>query len=432
MDSEKIDRILSRANELLDAGKPAESLSALDALDGRLVDTDDRIEFATLRAWALSELDRVDDALRAVEPLLDEFPESARLHGTRGVVLSNADELDEACEALERAVELDPRDDVALANLALVYERVGELEQAIRLYDKAMRLGADIDWALQRKAAVLGEMGDYPAAKATLKRYLSLAPEDIGQWISLAIMHSDDEEYADAFHCYEVAERIDGDAPLLRLNWGVTAVRAGDLKLANRQLRALQRLTPQAPQPRLLRALIEEEEQNLTAAAASYADALRVALPGDPGDLAYALELAMDFHSRQDHLDECERLLALGYAHNACTVELCEAYREATGERLDVATWFSIDIEADYREGLAQHPRRRVDSSEQPTRFSRNVQVVARDRDDALAFLIEFLERMGETHVRIREFAADETMKDVFTGIYEVDPECMVLVPGRR
>lgn len=432
MDAEYIERIFSRANDLLDAGKAAETLRCLEELDGRLVDAEDRIEFGTLRAWALSELDRVDEALRSLDALMEEYPNSARLHGTRGVVLSNADELEEACAELERAVRLDPKDDVAIANLALVYERVGDFETAIRLYDKAIKLGADIDWALQRKAAVLSEVGDFSNAKATLKRYLSLVPDDIGQWISLAIMHSDDEEYEAAFAAYQVAESIDSQSPLLRLNWGVTAVRAGDVKQAAKQLKSLQRLTPQSPQPRLLRALIEEEEQNLVAAAASYAEALNIALPGDPGDLTYALELAMDFHSRQDNLEDCERLLELAYSRNACTVELCEAYREATGERLDEATWFSVDIEADFREGLPQHPRRKLDPGEQPTRFCRNVQVVARDRDDAVALIIDFASRMAEQRVRIREFVGEEQMKDVFTGIYEVDPECLVLAANER
>ena len=179
-------------------------------------------------------------------------------------------------------------------------------------------------------------------------------PDDAAQWIALAILHSDDEEYPAAFVCYEQAERLDPESAALRLNWGVSAVRAGRLRLARAQLKHLQQLEPRSTRPWLLRAFILEEEDRIPAARLIYERVLGRGQFTDQGELNYALEMAMDFFARHHMRPRCERLLTRAYAENACTVELCEAYREVTGERVEKAYWFSVLVEADYRPGLSE------------------------------------------------------------------------------
>ncbi|MEW6252051.1 MAG: tetratricopeptide repeat protein [Planctomycetota bacterium] len=434
MQPEDIDALLDRANRLLEGGKPAESLRCLDEIQEDELDAEDRIEWASLRAWALSELGRDEEALQTLDPLLEEFPKSARLLGTLGVVLSNTDDLEDARDALEEAVELSPDDEVALANLALVYEKLRDYKGAINLYDKALSLGADIDWILQRKAAALSELGDYGGAKVALKRYLSLAPDDASQWIALAILHSDDEEYDEAFRCYEQAEQLDPNLASLRLNWGVTAVRAHRLPLARTQLRHLQRLEPRSTRPLLLRAFILEEDAQLPAARAIYERILTRTRFADRGEMHYAFEMAMDFFARQKLHARCERLLARAYAANACTVELCEAYREVAGAYLAKGFWYSIMVECNYREGLSEVHEPAEEDEEpraRPTRFVRAFQVVARNHDEAVSLAVDFVGRMGEQNPAIREFVGEEPIDDAYTGIYEVETDSYVFADDR-
>lgn len=430
MDPERIHSVLDEASELLQGGKPAETLRCLEQIEDDLLDADDRIEFAALRAWALSELSQTGAALETLAGPLAEFPSSARLHGIRGVVYSNADELSAARRELELAVTLDERDEVALANLALVYERLHDYARAIRLYDRALALGADMDWALQRLSAAQAEAGDAAAAKKTLRRYLSLAPDDAAQWITLAILHSDDDEFKQAFACYREAERIEPASATLRLNWGVTAVRAGQLKRARQQLRQLTRVAAESSRPRLLRAFIAEEEGELDAARHCYEDALHRLDPGDHDEQAYAYEMAMDFFVRQRETERCEELFAQAYTANACHAELCDAYRELTGEAVAAAYWISLLVEADARDGLCTHVSRavRADSGE---RYRRNVQVIARNRDDGLAMVMELLKHHGERQVRIRGMIGEELLRDCRLGIYEVEHGCTLLGASR-
>lgn len=427
MEPDDIDSVLDRANRLIEDGKPDESLRCLDALEAYMLDSDNRVEWATLRAWALSELGRDEEALETLDALLEEFPKSPRLLAALGVVLSNTEDLEDARDALEEAVSLSPTDEFSLANLALVYEKLRDYRRALELYERALTVGAEIDWILQRRAAVLAECGRYAEAKTTLKRYLSLASDDATQWVALGILHSDDEEYDEAFACYQRAEEIDPDASALRLNWGVTAVFAHQLQIARTQLQHLQRIEPRSTRPWLLGAFILEEEGDLTAARSIYDRIAQRTRFQDHGERTYAYEMAMDFYARHKLRSRCERLFARAYAVNACTVELCEAHREVVGEYVPQAYWFSLMVEADYRPGLSEVYEQR--GQEQPARFSRFIrdyQIVARDRDEAVGATVDFVRRMGESNPRVREFIGEEPIEDTYTGIYEVETESLV------
>jgi tetratricopeptide (TPR) repeat protein len=316
---------------------------------------------------------------------------------------------------------------VSLANLALVYEKLRDYRRALELYDRAVEFGADIDWILLRKAATLTECGRYRDAKVTLKRYLSLAPDDASQWIALGILHSDDEEYESAFDCYERAEALDSESPSLRLNWGVTAVRACKLAVARAQLQHLQRLEPRSTRPWLLGAFILEEEGELTAARAVYDRVVRRTRFQDHGELMYAYEWAMDFYARHKLRSRCERLFTRAYAANACTVELCEAHREISGEYAESAYWFSMMVEADYRPGLSEVCQHHdADRPHRFTRFLRDYQVIAHDRDEAIGAVLEFLRGVGEKNACVREFIGEEKIEQTYVGIYEVETEALV------
>lgn len=426
---EYIDAVLEKANRLLEDGKPADSLRCLDEVEEHIFDADDRIECTALRACALSEMGQHDNALTALQRVIEEFPESARLFEALGLVLSNRNDLEPAREALETAMRLDPDDATLVANLALVYERMRDYSTAGRLYDRALALGADLDWTLLRQAMLHLEGGRSETARQYLRRYLSLVPEDAAQWISLAILLSDEGDYEEAFTCYREAERLDPQVPTLRLNWGVSAVRAGDFSAAREQLAHLQRVDPASSRPLLLEAFLLEEEDDMRAALRSYMDALAHVRTEEQADLIYTFEMAMDFFARQKLRPRAERLFRRAYAVNACTVELCGPYRELTGRLCEQGYWFCVVLEADYRRGLEEVHEHQTPSARKPRprRYQRSFQVVAGDRDEAIALLRQLAERLGETNVVVCEFVREEPVQNEYTGLYELERESLIL-----
>lgn len=425
--TEEPDGGLMRAYELLRLGRAADALAWLSQHEPNAAEAEARVEHVALQCWALSELDRHDEALRLVDAALEELPDAARLHAARGVVLCSAGDLPAARRSLQAALQHDPRDTVALSNLAVVVAELGDPGQALQILDKLAALGADLDWLLPRQATVLAELGRRDEAKGALRRYLSLAADDAGEWMSLAILHSDDQEYPQAFECFRAAEQITPDSAALRLNWGVCAVRAGDEEIARRQLAYLERLEPDSSRPRLLRAFVLEQWGGADEARRQYEEALAGVPRDNREELTYAFEMAMDFFVRHKQRPRCEALLAEAYAANACTAEVCERFRELSGEPVRRASWFNLLVEADWRPGLAQVVEHGAPSDGPFKRFRRNCQIVARNRDDAVASVLQFLKRMGEKAAQVRTIVDEEPIEDTFTGLYEVETTVLVI-----
>lgn len=426
MSFDRLQADLEEAQRLLAGGDAQGALQRLETLPQPILDEELAVEAVVLRGWALCELDRTFEALEHVEQGLAQYPESARLRGALGAVLSSRGELEAAQRELEQAALADGEDEMILSNLAMVYHRLEDYARSIRTYDRLISLGADLDAVLPRKAAAQADAGDRDGAKRTLRRYLSLDPSDSGEWIALAVMHSDDEEYEAAVECYQQAEALDADSAPLRLNWGVTALRAGDLPAAQTQLAHLRRVDSGGARGQLLEAFLREESGEDDAAQALYDQALQSAQPGDPDELHFVLNSAMEFYARRHQSRRCEAVLERAYRCNACSPDVCEVFREATGDAVRDAACYAVVIEANYRSGLAEVPEAGQGGRGPFTRFQRGFQFVARDRDEAVACGISFARRMGEQGVRVLEVVEQEPLNDTFTGPFAVDREALV------
>ncbi|MDX2198501.1 MAG: tetratricopeptide repeat protein [Phycisphaerae bacterium] len=438
MDGENYEELFEQTAKLLDEGKFEEALQALDRFPQPLEEAEDRIEWVAMRGWALAELHRAEEALEMIEPLMEEFPEAPRLLATLGVVLMNCDRVDEALAKLEQAYEVDPDDELILVNLAMAYERVREYRRAIALYDQAIDKGVSLDWALQQKAAVLADSGMFEEAVGTWRRYLSLVPDDAYAWMELANAYADMQQYPSACGAFEQAAKLKPDEPEIHINWGFALTESGDAAGARAQLEKVRELEKRTPRLQLLEASVLECEGHARLAEQTYERVLAEVEPEAEADHSVALELAMDFYARHRNRKRCDELLRRAYVENACSVGLCEAYREIETRFAKRAYWVSMIIEADFRTGLRTPSRRAAAApparvigagGAKARRYRRNFKVVARDRDDAVAMVLDFAAKMGEKHARVREIVHEETLDDTYTGLYEIDRDCVLLDP---
>ncbi|GAB2749270.1 hypothetical protein GCM10027019_30250 [Melaminivora jejuensis] len=122
----------SDVQQLLKAGKSEQALEQLEqrlAANGR----DPQLHF--LRALALTELERPDEAIAALVDLTETYPELPEPYNNLAVLYAARGELDKARDALEQAVRARPDYAVAQENLGDIYVRL-----AARAYQRASEL----------------------------------------------------------------------------------------------------------------------------------------------------------------------------------------------------------------------------------------------------------------------------------------------------
>lgn len=141
-------------------------------------------EFTLLRAIALSELDRHDEAIKAFEQTLVEAgnarPEllDAEFHFSYGVACEQAGRYVKAAELLEKSIELDPENSAKACNyLGYMWaDRNENLDRAEELIRRALAKEPDSGAYVDSLGWVLYRKGRYEEALAELLRASQLIP----------------------------------------------------------------------------------------------------------------------------------------------------------------------------------------------------------------------------------------------------------------
>ncbi|WP_423823930.1 tetratricopeptide repeat protein [Salinisphaera sp. SPP-AMP-43] len=130
------------ALQALGRGAPQQALSALQ---GHLAEHPEDPRARFVRAMALADSGRLDEAVAVFETLSSQYPQRARIWNNLGVLYARQGHLDKALDRLQQALMLAPDDADARENLGDVYVAL-----ARAAYRKAGQ-GADPRAALERK-----------------------------------------------------------------------------------------------------------------------------------------------------------------------------------------------------------------------------------------------------------------------------------------
>ena len=138
---------LLQARALLGAGEPAEALATLNAADwyhqvdqavGGIVD--DRVTAAMLRAKALANLDRVEDACAALHHVLEARPSNREARRRLAMLLVQSGQNDQAEVHLRKLLASWPNDIAGLRLFTNVCEAAGRCEQALEAWHRLCRV----------------------------------------------------------------------------------------------------------------------------------------------------------------------------------------------------------------------------------------------------------------------------------------------------
>jgi tetratricopeptide (TPR) repeat protein len=205
--------------------------------------TSGRIAVANLSASIESlELRRRESAR------FDELVALSKLLFVRGDLLGRIADHDRAERVTDEAIELSPDVGSALFLSVQLAERFHRFNDATALLDRALAAGYPKREVDAKRAALLQATGQYTAALALRKRLAKDNP-GIDTLGSLGSLLAEMDRWASAEICYEAA--LDADtsiSPLpsgqLLFEWGVAAMRRGDLAGAETVFADLEAILP--------------------------------------------------------------------------------------------------------------------------------------------------------------------------------------------
>lgn len=166
---------LALAERYLSIHRPDAALDALDSLGSGTFD----IPYAWwLRAAALHDLRRYDEASKATAAGLADDAESIPLLYVRALSESQLGNLAEAERAILAAIALDPQDPDLLCAYADIAARGGQLDKADHLIAEAARLAPGSREVTRARMELAYVRGDHRAAERFSRELLADDPED--------------------------------------------------------------------------------------------------------------------------------------------------------------------------------------------------------------------------------------------------------------
>lgn len=126
----------SDISQLLRSGRPAQ---ALERAESALRARPREVQLRFLRAVALNDAGRTEQAFEAFTTLTQDHPELPEPHNNLAVLHAARNDLDKARESLERAVRANP-------NYAIAHENLGDIHArlAARAWGRAQQLDATL------------------------------------------------------------------------------------------------------------------------------------------------------------------------------------------------------------------------------------------------------------------------------------------------
>jgi len=148
--------MLNPAAQLLEQGKAQQ---ALTLLAGQCEVTPHDAHAWFLLGACNHQINKLEDALHALERALSIEPRHIQARCAKGAVLCDLGRLQEALHVYRKALHLSPTDGQLLLNMGIVLEQTGDLHAALERYDLALEHHPGFASALQNRGVLLIRLG---------------------------------------------------------------------------------------------------------------------------------------------------------------------------------------------------------------------------------------------------------------------------------
>lgn len=170
----------------------------------------DYVEAVLICSAVLLEMDRAEEAAKPFMPLVEKYPDSARIQNYLGRCLFKAGDSEEAKARFERALALMPGFAEARGNLAVLLWEQGRLDEAVENMVAAAELAPNDPDTLFNIGMIYAQLGQNTEAIEALNSYLSVSPEDNDTRVHLAALLIDTGHESEGL---EQLEHVLGEDP---------------------------------------------------------------------------------------------------------------------------------------------------------------------------------------------------------------------------
>ncbi len=219
-----------------------------------------------LRAQALRDAGRLEEAARRLEELSRRDPENPAVHLALASVHFHLKDAAAAIAAGRRALELDPDSATAVLDLAFAYQAAGRIGEATSGFQRVLELDPDNIKALVNLGEIHSARGDLPKAFDYYQRAATVAPR-------LPLVQVNRGNIALQLNRFDIAEEalrgvlaLGEEHPGLHFNLAVIAEQRGLLATASREYRAEVAAHPQAFKAWVNLGLLERQAGRVEAA----------------------------------------------------------------------------------------------------------------------------------------------------------------------
>ena len=152
---------------------------------------------------ALFSSDKFEDALNAIEELIEYNPNDALLFNIRGACYAGLQQINLAIENYEKAIELNPEYAKAHYNLAGALHEINEFDASIQSYQNALFIEPDYAEAHNNLGNILKEIGQLDKAIESYEKAVALKPDYIEAYYSLGDSFYETGKLEDTIKCYK-------------------------------------------------------------------------------------------------------------------------------------------------------------------------------------------------------------------------------------
>jgi tetratricopeptide (TPR) repeat protein len=172
--------------------------------------------------------ERVEACTRIIDAEGADANQKSQAHIARAEAYEELEQAEAATADYDAAIAVAPENDYAYIARANAHERAGRYEDAMRDTAEAIRLSPEeptyLNNACWIRALTNRELDE---AAIFCERALEADRENGNIWDSLALVRFKQGRYAEAYHHYDVAVRVDAEEAHYRYGRGLAALRVG-------------------------------------------------------------------------------------------------------------------------------------------------------------------------------------------------------------